>query len=116
MYWLNPLRLPTTCLGGGETSRAPPCYAEGGGRVLQNLSDQARLCYERAAEAKERAERMRDPRAKADFLNIERRWLLLARIYEFGERLDDFTHENMRQAERGRAITPVRRDKRRLTS
>jgi PAS domain S-box-containing protein len=75
--------------------------------MLQNLSDQVRLCYERAAEAKERADMMRDLEAKADFLNMERRWLLLARSYEFGERLDDFTRENMRQAECARAITAV---------
>jgi hypothetical protein len=38
-----------------------------------------------------RADRLLDPEAKADFLNMERRWLLLARSYEFGESLDDFT-------------------------
>jgi response regulator RpfG family c-di-GMP phosphodiesterase len=38
---------------------------------------------------------------------MERRWLLLARSYEFGERLDDFTRENMRQAECARATAPV---------
>jgi PleD family two-component response regulator len=75
--------------------------------VLQNLSDEVRLCYERAAEAKERADMMRDPEAKADFLNMERRWLLLARSYEFGERLDDFTRENMRQAKCGFAMAPA---------
>jgi PAS domain S-box-containing protein len=57
--------------------------------------------------AKERADQMRDPEAKADFLNMERRWLLLARSYEFGERLDDFTRENIRQAECAPAATPV---------
>jgi PAS domain S-box-containing protein len=75
--------------------------------MLQNLSEEIRLCYERAAEAKERADRMRDPQAKADFSNMERRWLLLARSYEFGERLDDFTRENERQAKWARAIPPV---------
>jgi PAS domain S-box-containing protein len=75
--------------------------------VLQNLSDDIKLCYERAAEAKERADRMRDPQAKADFLNMERHWLRLAHSYEFGERLDDFTRENERQAKWARATTPV---------
>jgi CheY-like chemotaxis protein len=77
--------------------------------VLQDLSDDIRLCYARAAEAKERADQMGEPEAKADFLNMERHWLLLARSYEFGERLDDFTRENMRQAKWSRAITPVSR-------
>jgi hypothetical protein len=49
------------------------------GRPMQNLSDDIRLCYARAAEAKERADQMRDPE--------------VARSYEFGERLDDFTRE-----------------------
>jgi CheY-like chemotaxis protein len=80
---------------------------QGACAVLQNLSEDIRLCYARAAEAKERADQMRDPEAKADFLNMERRWLLLARSYEFGERLDDFTRENRHQAECARAITPV---------
>jgi PAS domain S-box-containing protein len=76
-------------------------------RVLQNLSDEIRLCYERAAEANERANATLDPEAKADFLNIERRWLHLARSYEFGERLDDSTRENERQAKWARDKAPV---------
>jgi PAS domain S-box-containing protein len=58
--------------------------------LLQNLSEQIRHCHERAAEAREGAEASRDPEAKADFVTMERRWLLLARSFELGERLDDF--------------------------
>jgi hypothetical protein len=57
--------------------------------LLHNLSERVRLCYERAAEARERAESLPDPEAKADFLAMEQRWLLLARSYEFGESLPD---------------------------
>src|SRR5262245_25372039 len=71
--------------------------------MLNNLSEQVRLCYERAAEAKERAEQMLDPEAKADFLKMETRWLRLARSYQFGERLDDFTRENAHQAKTAQA-------------
>jgi PAS domain S-box-containing protein len=74
--------------------------------VLNNLSDKVRLCYERAADAKERADEMLDPQAKADFLDMERRWLLLARSYELTERLDDFTRENSREAKLARAFEP----------
>jgi PAS domain S-box-containing protein len=74
--------------------------------MLQNLSEQVRLCYERATEAKERADEVLDPEAKADFLNMERRWLLLARSYEFGERLDDFTRENSRRSKVVHAFEP----------
>jgi hypothetical protein len=59
--------------------------------LLESLSDRVRLCYERAAEAKHRAEETTDLTSKADFLKIEQRWLLLARSYQFGESLDDFT-------------------------
>ncbi len=59
--------------------------------MLQNLSERIKLCYERATEAKECAEEMHDPEAKADFLKIEQRWILLARSYQFSETLDDFT-------------------------
>jgi PAS domain S-box-containing protein len=58
--------------------------------MLQNLREQIRLCYERAAKAKRRAEETSDPKAKANFLNTERRWLLLARSYQHSERLKDF--------------------------
>jgi PAS domain S-box-containing protein len=58
-----------------------------GDAVLVNLGDQVRLCCERAAEARRRADEVGDPEAKADFLNMERRWLLLARSYQFGDSL-----------------------------
>jgi CheY-like chemotaxis protein len=69
--------------------------------MLHPLSENIRLCYERAAEARERAEETLDPKAKADFLTMEKRWLLLARSYQFGERLDDFTRENTHRAKLG---------------
>src|SRR5215471_1872209 len=78
---------------------------QGVASLLQNLSDEVRLCYERAAEAKERADGTPDPEAKADFLNMEGRWLLLARSCEFGDSL----RENMRQAKWARAIPLVSR-------
>jgi len=58
--------------------------------MLQNLSERIRLCYERAAKAGQQAEETNDLKAKADFLNTERRWLLLARSYQHGESLTDF--------------------------
>jgi PAS domain S-box-containing protein len=58
--------------------------------LLKNLSERIRLCHDRAAEAYEHAQELSDPEAKADFLAMERRWLLLAQSYEFGETLGDF--------------------------
>jgi PAS domain S-box-containing protein len=63
----------------------------------ENLSDRARLCHERAGEARQLADELRDSEAKADFLNIERRWLLLAHSYEFDESLDSFAGHNVPQ-------------------
>jgi hypothetical protein len=40
---------------------------QGACAMLQNLSDDIRPCYVRAAEAKERADMMPDSEAKADF-------------------------------------------------
>jgi PAS domain S-box-containing protein len=62
--------------------------------MLEQFSDKIRLCYERAVEAKERADATNDPIFKAEFLNTERRWLTLARSYGFTESLEDFTALN----------------------
>ena len=59
--------------------------------MLQRLSEQITACHERAAEAKRQADTTADPELKADYLNMEKRWLLLARSYQFTESLDNFT-------------------------
>src|SRR5262245_32730157 len=59
--------------------------------MLQKLSEQVRACHERAAEAKSKAEATADPAVKADFLEMERRWLALARSHAYTESLGDFT-------------------------
>ena len=64
--------------------------------VLQKLSEQVRDCHERAAEA-EKAEATADPALKAEFLEMEKRWLALGRGYEFTERLRDFTADSRRE-------------------
>src|SRR5436190_16212646 len=62
--------------------------------MLEQLSDQIRACYERAAQAKAKADATGAPALKADFLEMEQRWLILARSYGFTERLTDFTKAN----------------------
>lgn len=69
--------------------------------MLSDLSQQIRHCHERAAEAKEKAEATSDPALKADLLEMERRWLVLARSYALTESLDDFTQQKSR---RGREL------------
>ena len=59
--------------------------------VLEQLSDEIRDCLERAAEAKAKAEATDDPTLKADFLDMEKTWLILAHSAGFSEKLEDFT-------------------------
>jgi PAS domain S-box-containing protein len=65
--------------------------------MLEQLSEQIRLCHERAADAKARADTTNDPAIRAEFLAAERHWLTLARSYGFTESLEDFTTANAKQ-------------------
>jgi PAS domain S-box-containing protein len=62
--------------------------------MLEQLGDQIRECYERAAEAKAQADATNDLALKVEFLKVEGRWLTLARSYGFTESLEDFTTAN----------------------
>ena len=62
--------------------------------MLEQFSDQIRGCYERAAEAKAKADATKDPALKAEFLDTETHWLTLARRYEFTESPEDFETVN----------------------
>jgi PAS domain S-box-containing protein len=62
--------------------------------VLQKLSEQVKACYQRALDANRKADRTGDAALKADFLEMERHWLVLAWSYQFTERLTDFTAAN----------------------
>jgi PAS domain-containing protein len=57
----------------------------------QEPTEQVRTCFNRAFDARRNAERTADPARKADFIEMEKRWLALAQSYEFSERLTDFT-------------------------
>ena len=65
----------------------------GRGRVvLGNLSEQIRECLEAAGNCARKAAALPDSSPfRQDFLNLEQRWLELARSIEFGESLDTFT-------------------------
>jgi PAS domain S-box-containing protein len=65
-----------------------------GRAMLEQFSEKIRACYERAAEAKAKADAIDDLVLKAEFLDTERRWLTLARSYGFTESLTDFTKAN----------------------
>ena len=45
-------------------------------------------CYGHAEQCRRRAKEQSDPHLRQDFLDCERRWLLLARGYELAERVE----------------------------
>jgi hypothetical protein len=68
--------------------------------VLNNLSEEIRECYRHAEECARKAAAHSCPKTKQDFLELEQRWLFLARSYEFTERLTDFSGETKRSVDK----------------
>jgi len=68
--------------------------------VLKNLSDEIRECLQHAENCARKAAAQSCPKLKQDFLELERRWLYLARSYEFTERLTDFSVETKRNVDK----------------
>jgi PAS domain S-box-containing protein len=62
--------------------------------MLKKPSEQVQACLERAFEAERKAWESADPALKADFLEMEKRWIALGQSYELSERLTDFTPLN----------------------
>jgi hypothetical protein len=72
--------------------------------MLNNLSEQIRNCLQHAEDCARRAAAEPDGSTlKQDFLNLEKRWLDLARSFQLGEQLTEFTNEAKR-----RASAPIR--------
>jgi PAS domain-containing protein len=67
---------------------------EGGVAMLRKLSVQVQACFDRALDAKRKADGTADPGRKAELRQFEKSWLALAESYELTERLTDFTAEN----------------------
>jgi len=61
--------------------------------MLLRLSKEIRECYRHAEDARQKAEATNHLPTKAEFQDMERRWLSLARSYEFSQRLANFTNE-----------------------
>jgi hypothetical protein len=72
--------------------------------VLQKVSADVRECYQHADECRRWAEQAFTAEDRKDFLDMEARWLSLARNYEFAEQLSGFT--------RGRRRSPRHEGKR----
>ena len=62
--------------------------------MLQNLSSNVRECLQRAKECAERAKHAQNPALQRDFIDMEARWLKLARSNQFSEQLQTFTSHN----------------------
>jgi PAS domain S-box-containing protein len=56
--------------------------------MFERLIEQARACYGHAADAKQKAEAAATPVSKASLLDMEKRWLALARSYQLIESLE----------------------------
>lgn len=80
--------------------------------MSQNLAAEVINCYERARQAREKAERAINDDFKADFLAAEGRWLALAHSYEGQHRLSQTIAEFDRRRRAG-AITRMLRERRR---
>ena len=61
--------------------------------MLNNPSEQIRECLKHAEECACQAAAQIDQKLKQDFLDKERRWLMLAQSYDFTQRLGDFSNE-----------------------
>jgi len=70
--------------------RTPP-------RVIQAAHHQAASFYQRASECRAKAEEAFNEAAKQEYLDIEQRWLTLARSYELSERIADRTNDVARR-------------------
>ena len=61
--------------------------------VLDNVSKQIRECLEHAEDcARQAAARPAGSPSRLDYLQLEGRWLALARSIEFSDRLEDFSN------------------------
>ena len=65
--------------------------------MLQHLSKQVRDCMQRAEECAYRAKIEADPDLAHDYLEMERRWLSLARSHQFAKQLQSFSSHNRKR-------------------
>jgi hypothetical protein len=49
--------------------------------MVRKPSEQLQACFDRALNARRKADRTADPALRADFLEMETRWLVLAKSY-----------------------------------
>jgi hypothetical protein len=65
--------------------------------MLRKVSTQIADCYERAAESRSRAANAANEMEQVEYLNLERRWVMLARSYELSESVAGINGEAKRR-------------------
>jgi hypothetical protein len=81
--------------------------------MFVNLSGEARECHLYAEHCADKARLQSDPQLRQCFLEMQRRWLSLARSYEFAERLEflsvaeERNREHRRDAPRRHGTDPA---------
>jgi hypothetical protein len=68
--------------------------------MLENLSDEIRACYEHEDFCARKAAAEANSQIRQDYLDLEQRWLSLARSYELSERLSDFSADHRLRSDR----------------
>jgi hypothetical protein len=58
--------------------------------MLENLTDEIRVCLRHAEECARKAAEASRPNARENFLEMQRRWLRLAHRYQFAKQLKGF--------------------------
>jgi hypothetical protein len=76
--------------------------------MLENLSAEIINCYERARQAREKADRAKSEEFKADFLEAEKRWMALAHSYERQQQLSRTVAEFARKRRAGAIVRMLR--------
>jgi hypothetical protein len=66
--------------------------------MLRNWSEEICECYRHAEDCARKAAAQSCQKLRQDFLDLEQRWLSLARSYEFTEGLTDFSAEAERKS------------------
>jgi hypothetical protein len=60
--------------------------------MLKSVGEEIRECYVHAEDCARQAAAQSNAKLKQDFLDMERRWLALARSFEFSQSLSDFSN------------------------
>ena len=96
----NRTRIKHRCISGTSLELAPRLFWRGAGVESCFENKEINERYRLAEQAREWAEEAADRRVRADYLTVERSWLLLGRSRKFSERLTRLTNRDSEIEER----------------